>query len=73
MSPVYNKTLAIFDKKRWLSLAKPKFQLSTLNFQFINIMFYDSYTEKWAVFDKKFNFQLSIFNFQLIKLLVYDT
>ena len=36
-------------------------------------MFYDSYKEKWAIFDKKFNFQLSIFNFQLIKLLVYDT
>ena len=57
-------------------LAEPvEAKFSTLNFQFsiINIMVYDSYVEKQAVFDKKFNFQLSIFNFQLIKVLVYDT
>lgn len=28
-------------------------KLSTLNFQLINIMVYDSYVEKQAIFDKK--------------------
>lgn len=40
-------------KKRWLSLAKPNFQLSTLIFQLINIMVYDSYVEKRRFSTKK--------------------
>lgn len=43
---------AFFDKKTMAETCEAKLSTFTLNFQLINTMVYDSYTEKWAVFDQ---------------------
>lgn len=74
----YVKNRRFSTKKRWLSLAKPKFQLSTINFQLIDIMVYDSYIKKIRFSTKKMlaepvEAKFSTLNFQLINIMVYDS